>query len=160
MLDLNNTFWAKLDGGYRVPYNPAKALAAITSNKDAKDGWEELWKELHHQGDVGTASYATVPHLVSYAEKSNTDDWNSIAITATIELCRQEADNPDLPEWLKDDYFEALYKMVELGHSKARSGMSKDYLTSYFSLVASLSKEFKLAAAMFVLDHEIIEEII
>ena len=160
MLDLNNSLWDKLDGGYRVPYNPAKALAAITSNKNAKNGWEELWNELHHQGDVGVASYATVPHLVSHAETSNTDDWNSIALIATIELCRHKSDNPDLPSWLKDDYLEALYKMMEIGRKKTQSGASKDYLISHFSLVASLNKEFKLAAAMFALDHEIIEEII
>jgi len=39
-------------------------------------------------------------------------DWNTYAITAIIELARNEGKNPDVPRWMADDYFH--------GHSETR----------------------------------------
>jgi hypothetical protein len=33
--------------------------------------WNILWDDLHHQGDVGEASYAVVPYLAEYARKAS-----------------------------------------------------------------------------------------
>jgi hypothetical protein len=33
----------------------------LQSNTDSSKAWDELWNELHHQRDVGEASYAAVP---------------------------------------------------------------------------------------------------
>ena len=58
----NEEQWAGLCGGYRTPYDPRNAIGKLREG-DAKAAWDELWQELHHQGDVGEASYATVPLL-------------------------------------------------------------------------------------------------
>jgi hypothetical protein len=50
--------------------------------------FEELWNELHHQNDVGEASYAAVPYLLEFARKSEKLDWNVFALISTIELSR------------------------------------------------------------------------
>ncbi|MEG0881483.1 MAG: hypothetical protein RSH52_09485, partial [Janthinobacterium sp.] len=60
-LSLDDPLWTTLEGGYRMPYDVAKALKAMQAGDDV---WHELWEELHHQGDVGVASYAAVPQLV------------------------------------------------------------------------------------------------
>jgi hypothetical protein len=60
--------------------------------------WHELWDELHHQGDVGEASYAAVPIIVESYQKRGVIDWNAYAIVAIIELARNERDNPDVPQ--------------------------------------------------------------
>jgi hypothetical protein len=41
--------WAQMEGGELV--------------------WDELCNELHHQGDVGLASYAAIPQLVRISEE-------------------------------------------------------------------------------------------
>jgi hypothetical protein len=64
MLPLFDAKWAKLTGGYRVPYDPSAALSRLEQGQDV---WPELWNELHHQGDVGEDSDAAVPHLVRIA---------------------------------------------------------------------------------------------
>jgi len=54
----------------------------------------------HHQGDVGEASYAAVPHPVRIYHKRAVIDWKTYAIVAVIELARDERKNPEIPQWL------------------------------------------------------------
>jgi hypothetical protein len=63
MLALNDHRWTMMTGGYRTPLDPRPLLSKLESARDTAAVWAELWDELHHQGDVGDASYAAVPHL-------------------------------------------------------------------------------------------------
>jgi ParB-like chromosome segregation protein Spo0J len=65
---------------------------------DADSLWEELWNELHHQGDIGEASYAALPQLVHICQTRKLIDWNLFALAATIEVCRRRPPNPPVPE--------------------------------------------------------------
>jgi len=60
MLSLTDPRWRTLKGGYRTLYDASGALSRLAQGYDV---WEELWDKLQHQGDVGEASYAAVPHL-------------------------------------------------------------------------------------------------
>lgn len=74
----------------------------------------ELWQELHHQGDVGTASYAAVPHLLRVHRARGVPDWNTFALLGCIEQVRHADRNPDLPPWLRDGYDTAWRGIVGL----------------------------------------------
>ena len=50
-------------GGYKQLFNPVRLLQRI-ENGDFK-AWDEIWDELHHQGDIGDASYASVIQLIN-----------------------------------------------------------------------------------------------
>ena len=67
--------WDRLEGGYRTPYDPRPAFAAITTG--AGD-----WEELHHQGDVGVASYAAVTLIADHVEQAAAADWNPFMLAA------------------------------------------------------------------------------
>jgi hypothetical protein len=54
MLPLGDPRWNELPGGYGTPFDPSDLLRRLEGGKKA---WDELWQELHHQGDVGVASY-------------------------------------------------------------------------------------------------------
>src|SRR6202166_34878 len=56
--------WSHLTGGYKIPFDPRPPLAKLENQRDTKTAWQELGEELHHQGDVGDASYAAIPELV------------------------------------------------------------------------------------------------
>jgi len=56
--------WGELNDGYGAPYDPRPAIAKLRAEPLDQAAWGELWNELHHQGDVGAASYAAVPLLV------------------------------------------------------------------------------------------------
>ena len=60
-MEFDDPRWDSLQGGYRVPYDPRKALSALERGKETESAWQELCTELYHQGDVGEASYAAVP---------------------------------------------------------------------------------------------------
>ena len=114
MLDLADTRWNDLEGGYRVRYDPRRALRHLESGIGAGEAWEELWQGLHHQGDVGTASYAAIPHIVRIHEARGVPDWNTYAILGVIDIARREPRNPMVPEWLTDDYEAAWRNIVPL----------------------------------------------
>lgn len=76
MLSFEDHGEQKLLGGYRTAFDPRPALQNLESNVHVKDAWHELWEGLHHQGNVGEASYAAVPHLVQIHCERGEDDWN------------------------------------------------------------------------------------
>ena len=72
MLGYDDPIWKELKGGYKVLYNPTVALQKLENGISMSEAWDELWQELYHQGDVGVASYASVPQLVRiHREKQN-----------------------------------------------------------------------------------------
>jgi hypothetical protein len=111
MLPIDDPRWNELAGGYKSPYDPSDALRRLERGEDA---WDELWEELHHQGDVGEASYATVPHLVRIAKTLARRDWNFYGLVSTIEVERHRKSNPVVPEWLVPGYKEAMKGILEL----------------------------------------------
>lgn len=104
VLPLDDPKWKSLYGGYKVPYDPSNALRRLYLGEDPNPIWTELWNELHHQGDVGEASYAAVPHLVKIQKDRNDLGWNAYALIATIEIERHRPSNPPLPDWLLLSY--------------------------------------------------------
>jgi hypothetical protein len=111
MLSLTDPIWRALEGGYRIPYDASIALAQMEKGESV---WEELWNELHHQGDIGVASYAAIPQLVRIAEAQQKLDWNLFALASTIEIERHRKNNPPLPNWLARSYEEAWCALVQL----------------------------------------------
>ena len=95
--------------------DPRPLLAQLESEETRETAWHELWEELHHQGDVGEASYASVPHLVRIHRTSGTVDWNTYVIVAIIELARGKGNNPEVPTWLEEDYHRAIRELAEIG---------------------------------------------
>lgn len=122
MLPLDDPRWNELAGGYRMPYDPSDTLRRLASGDDV---WDELWEELHHQGDVGEASYATVPHLVCIAKNLPRRDWNFYGLVSTIEIERHRKSNPPMPRWLIKAYQEAMQGVLELALSDLTSNSDR-----------------------------------
>jgi hypothetical protein len=78
MLSLDDPRWANPTGGYKRPFDPRPALAQLENQLDTTRAWEELWEELHHQGDIGDTSYAAIPELVRVHCRKGAADWNSV----------------------------------------------------------------------------------
>jgi hypothetical protein len=97
MLRFDDERWTKFFGGYRTAFDARPPLRNLESNVQVKEAWHELWEELHHQGDVGEASYAAVPHIVRIHRERGLDDWNTYALVAVIELARGKGKNPVYP---------------------------------------------------------------
>lgn len=158
MLRFDDDRWDHLEGGYRVPYDPRPALRRFRRGTDDDAVWDHVWQELHHQGDVGVASYAAVPHLVDTHRTRRLDTWQTYAICGTIELCRTEGRNPPLPPWLGDDYHAALRELA--AHGLAQLATTSDPLVerSILGLIALVRGLRNLArAALEFTDDELTE---
>ena len=101
MIELDDPRWEGLTGGYRLLYDPRPALRALEADANRKDLWDELWNELHHQGDLGEASYAAVVALVRIESGRRRFGSNLFALAATIEVERHRKGNPPIPAWLE-----------------------------------------------------------
>jgi hypothetical protein len=112
MLSFDDQRWNHLTGGYKTPFDPRPSLRKPESQHDTATAWRQLWEELHHQGDVGDASYVSVPELVRIHRNGRADDWNLYGMVATIELARTESRNPELPDWLREDYFRSIQELA------------------------------------------------
>lgn len=98
MLTLDDPRWQQLNGGYHLRYDPTPALRKLESNFDIDNTWQELWTELHHQGDVDVASYAAIPQLVRIQKEHGRLGWNLYALASTIEIERYRRNNPPIPD--------------------------------------------------------------
>lgn len=125
-----------MKGGYRIPFDPRPILYRLESGTDIQRCWEELWQELYHQGDVGEVSYAAVPHLVRIYQNSGKIDWNIYAIVATIELARNVGKNPDVPQWLRQGYEDAIHSLAMTGLSELPQAHDAAAIRSILSVVA------------------------
>jgi hypothetical protein len=114
MLKLDDPLWAELKGGYKVNYNPVPALRKLEAGINVDEVWKELWNELHHQGDLGEASYAAIPHLVRIQKEKFNLGWNLYALASIIEIERHNTKNPGLPTWLKHDYRTSWKNLTQL----------------------------------------------
>ncbi len=136
MIGLDDERWNGLKAGYRVPFDPRPLLLKLDAGTDVETVWHELWGELYHQGDVGEASYAAVPHLVRIYRQRGVLDWNSYAIVAIIELARGRGKNLDVPTWLEDSYFNALRELAEIGMAEYSRAKEPDEIRAILSVLA------------------------
>jgi hypothetical protein len=146
MIAFDDKQWDGLKGGYKIPYDPRPVLRQLEAGSDAKSAWTELWEELHHQGDVGEASYASVPHLVRIQANRPDVDWNLYALISTIEIERHRRGNPPLPSWLAESYRDAWVRVLEIGYRDL--GRTGDPLatTSILGALALAKGQIKLGA--------------
>jgi hypothetical protein len=138
-MEFDDPQWDRLQGGYRIPYDPRNALRALEQGNDTGAAWQELWNELYHQGDVGEASYAAVPHLVRIHAVRGVPDVNTYALVAIIEEARLCGHNPALASNLRDAYDAAWRQLVKLGLHELGTAEDRE-LVSYIIGVIAMGK--------------------
>ena len=119
MLELHAPEWSKLTGGYRLPYDASPLLRNLhASSKCPPEIWEEIWNELHHQGDVGSASYAVMPWLLKIYQEKDWIDFQLPGYAFAVEQPRLNPANPKVPDWLAAEYDAAIIGILTYCLSK------------------------------------------
>lgn len=154
MLPLDDSHWQNLLSGYKIPYDASIPLRQMESGEDV---WEELWENLHHQGDVGEASYAALPHLVRICEIRGTRG-SLYDLASTIEVERHRSSNPPLPDWLMPSYTDALNRLVQLALRDLATMPEPYFLQSALSIISLGRGALKLGAVLNCMDKYEIEE--
>lgn len=153
MIPLNDLKWRDFDGGYRDKYDASIALSRLESEVEGLESiWSELWENLYHQGDVGVASYAAIPHLARIIQSRKAIDYNSFALAVAIELARGRGHNPELPHWLTEDYNQALWDMASYGCANLSREWDSGILKSVLALIAIIKGNRDLGELVFEVD--------
>lgn len=161
MIDLDNKIWQKLEGGYKMPYDayiPLRQLEQTNDPKKVNEIFQELWNELHHQGDVGLASYLAVPQLARIARDKNLFDWNILGLCSLIEIQRHAAGNPALPPELQEYYTKGLENLRQFVLSNINNEMDDTTYTLALTVLAVCTGRIKLGKALSVLDDDVLDE--
>lgn len=156
-MELTDPIWQNLKGAYKRSYDvsiPLRKLEQYDSLETVKNIWEELWNQLHHQGDVGLASYLAVPHLVRIGIKKNLYNWNLIGLCVVIEQQRYSNHNPELPEEYENYYFGALKKMKEFVISNLNYELDRSTLAVSLSAIATCNGNINLGKAILEMEDE------
>jgi len=116
LLPLDDPRWARYCGGYhRVEFDVVNLIRRLQSEGTSDQFWELVWGDLHHQGDVGEASYALVPYLVDYQSRRRDLDEQLFHYCVVIDLAQPENNNPPIPPELELSYTSALRKLPVIG---------------------------------------------
>jgi hypothetical protein len=151
MLALEDSRWAELRNGYRVTYDARPLVRRFATGNDLDNCWDEIWDKLHHQGDVDTASYAALPHLIrmSGAQKR---DWNIYSYATTISLEAGREQNPAIPNFMEPGFGETMGELFELAIADLRLGVSPIMVRCILGFMAVHKRTPKLARAIADID--------
>jgi len=125
LMPLDDSRWATYSSGYRAPYNVVPLVHRLNSEGTSGGFWKVVWNELHHQGDVGEASYALIPYLVDHQSRRQELDDQVFYFCAIVELQRPENRNPPIPQEIELSYAMAMRRLPVIGTEQLRRGCSE-----------------------------------
>ena len=156
MRTLDDVVWKNLTGGYHIPYDASIALKKLEDSSNEKEEeiiWEELWDELHHQGDIGTASLLTIPQLIRIYKIKNRANYQLFAFITTIELARFN-NSVNLPDDFKDEYEQALDQIPDLVKLVKDQIWDSVLAASVLSTMAIWKKKYTMAELISELEDD------
>lgn len=161
MLSLDDPLWGRLQHAYGPASDIPALLKQLRSSTGPDEGpWESLWSSLCHQGDVYTASYAAVPHIVMLAVGTKSPvDFSFLALPAAIEIARLRGRGQAIPGEIAVDYHAALMNLVDAAFAHRDEAWDRSMLRSAATALAIAKGQIDIAEAIFELDDDWIERI-
>ncbi|WP_230969758.1 hypothetical protein [Nitrogeniibacter aestuarii] len=158
MLSLDDPHWSDLQHAYGSAGDiPAllRKLADLPSSENDKEPWHSIWSSLAHQGDVYSASFAAVPHIIEVlASAPSRADVSYFQFPAWVEVCRAKTDVP-IPENLAPDYFDSLSRLPTLVAAASSRQWDERLLRVALSAVAAAKGQPAIAKAVLELSPEV-----
>jgi hypothetical protein len=150
LLPLDDPRWKSYRGGYnRVELNVVPLIRELQEKGFSDGWWERIWADLHHQGDVGEATYAMIPYMVERLSSQGELDEQLFHFAAVVELARSENENPPVPAEIELSYEVSLRNLPVLGVQKLRRRCSQ-YLVMGIAAVTALAAGHRLLARSYL----------
>jgi hypothetical protein len=161
MLSLDSPKWSELVHAYGAATNIPdllRQLERVPPYDGETEPWFSIWSALAHQGDVYSASFAAVPHVVRIlAQAPDKADFSYFQFPAWVEICRQKK-SVAIPEELATDYFAALRQLPDLVAQAADREWDEALLICALSAIAAAKGYVKVAEALQELSSSVAEE--
>ena len=161
MLSLDSARWSELKHAYGAASDIPELLRRLDTLPAAggkDEPWFSLWSALAHQGDVYSASFAAVPHVVqALASAPSAADPTYFQFPAWVEICRSKS-NVAVPEDLAPAYCDALSRLPALVAAAASRPWDARFLSCALSAIAAAKNQPTVAEAVLELSPEAAEE--
>ncbi len=164
MLALDSPFWSELRHAYGVASDIPALLSQLTSYPNEAsyqdEPWFTLWSSLCHQGDIYSASFAAVPHIVeTLTADPSRASMSFFLLPASIEVARASS-KIVVPTSLANSYFAALAKLPMLAGAAAQPGWSESLCTSALAATAAATGNHQTAQLLLETEQSDIPEVI
>ncbi len=161
MLSLDDVAdWDGLQDCYGDVRPVLKALKGVEALPPVRDYMTEPYHTLDsalcHQGDVYTASYGALPHLVRIIESNplKPESFTLLSLAAEIEKCRLLGRGPAMPSGLADEYDAAIKQLPSLIAKMMSRTVSEEETRRALHAIAVAAGQAALAEAILDLDPE------
>ena len=157
MLSLDSPVWLSLEHAYGNASDTPdllRQLKSIPHSDGEAEPWFSIWSSLAHQGDVYSASFAAVPHVVACIKSSPEKvGFAYFHFPAWVEICRRKS-RMSVPDDLAEPYFDALAKLPQLLASASHRIWDEDFLVCALAAVAASRGYEHIAEAILELSSE------
>lgn len=148
MLSLESARWSELEHAYGhatdIP-SLLRRLRDLPSSIGESEPWVSLWSALAHQGDVYSATFAAVPHVVdALASAPVKADASFFHFPAWVEICRARRET-QIPTDLAADYFAALKRLPALVAEAGPERNDPDFVACATAAVAATLGQHAMA---------------
>ena len=154
LLPLDDVRWSTYRDAYRTVYSPLGLIEGLLRDGATPTFWETVWADLHHQGDVGEASYALVPYLVHWQSLQPHLSEQVFHYCVTVALAQPENENPPIPQELQLSFELAIRQLPVLGNSLIRRGCPEEEVMGVAAATAIAVGHIVLARAYLELDRQ------
>jgi len=165
MLPLDSQRWAELTHAGGSAQNIPTFLCQLEQEPELvaldyrEEPWFSLWSALCHQGDVYTASYAAVPHIIRIGlSMAATPHWQFFALPTSIELARLKWGSPVIPADLAAAYFASLQQLHDLTYRIAPVAWSELLTRSVAAALAVSKGHFSLGRVIEQLAPDVVRD--
>jgi hypothetical protein len=165
MLPLDHPRWSELRHAYGAADDVPERLRALAAapgpaGEIEQEPWYGLWSALCHQGNVFSASYAAIPHIVRIAIKSpGPVDLSFFALPAAVEVARISGRGEAIPDDLGEAYRTALVDLAEAVARHRFEPWDRPKLLAAAAALAVAKGDFEVAEALLNLDDDWIDKI-
>ena len=164
MLALDDPRWSELQQAYGQAAGIPKLLSELKASEnhfDQKERWRSLWSSLCHQGDVYTASYAALPHIVQIAGDANsTVSFDFFLLPTSIEIARFNGKGPEVPSFLNVSYQSGLKMLMHNAIAHQAKAWDEAMTLSIAAALAVAKGHHRVAEAIANLDDDWISKIV
>ena len=164
MIPLDSPRWSKLQHAYGsagdVP-SLLRQLESFPSHNNYKDEpWFTLWSSLCHQGDIYSASFAAVPHILRIAASSpDRADYNFFLLPTSIEVARCADGEPfAIPDDLADGYFAAWRSVPALVAACVGREWDDTFCRSATAALCAAKGQVSVADALLELSPDVVPD--
>jgi len=163
LLDLDDRGWTELEHAYGSAVDIPPLLRQLRTFPPARDYQSQpyfsLWSALCHQGDVYTASYAAVPHLVDALLASPSPVYDPpLQLVTCIEIARANGHGPVVPIGLAAAYSAALRRLPEVVLAMMSSTRDEKVCRVAAAALAVANGHTRLAEAILELEPSLLDD--